>query len=315
MSRRPEKRLDLRNCWLYAIDSQADLARRLSIDVSPVSVETLRGLATDTGNFKLFSAKDQGGRAIQEPKRPLQRIHKRIHKLLSRVETPKYLQSARKGCSYLTNARSHNVNAATVKIDVKRFFQSVPRVAIFRFFLETMKCRKDVAGLIADILTYDARLPTGSSASPIISYYAFKPMFDELHNLALTRGLKMTCYVDDITFSGPSANRGTLFDAHKIIAKYRLKSHKMKAFAPHQPKIITGVCNTPSGERVPNKLHRKISIGFKELREAVTHQDKFKALQPLLGRLEAARQIDQTFGARAKTLRSKMKAVLKPETA
>ena len=43
-----------------------------------------------------------------------------------------------------------------------------------------MKCRRDVAGLLADMLTFEAHLPTGSAASPIIAFYAFKPMFDEI---------------------------------------------------------------------------------------------------------------------------------------
>src|SRR4051812_29446708 len=95
--------LGLTECWLHVVSSKADLARRLSTDASPVTVQQLEAMAADQGNFKLF---DSGGRAIQEPKRVLQKVHKRIHKLLARVVTPGYLHSARKGSSYLTNARS-----------------------------------------------------------------------------------------------------------------------------------------------------------------------------------------------------------------
>jgi hypothetical protein len=239
---------------------------------------------------------------------------KRIHKLLARVVTPDYLHSARKGNSYLTNARSHRADAATVKIDVKRFFQSVRRKTVYEFFFTVMRCRKDVAGLLADILTFNGRLPTGSSASPIISYYAFKRMFDELYALAQKQRLVMTCYVDDMTFSGVKANSGFLYAAHKVIAAYGRKSHKMKVFGPNQPKVITGLCNTPEGERVPNKLHLKISEGFEGLKAATSDEAALKALRPLLGRMEAARQIDPAFGARAKTLRAKMKRLLKSPT-
>lgn len=303
--------LGLTDCWLYAVSSKADLARRLSTGPNPVTVRELDALAADQGNFKLFDSKASGGRAIQEPKRALQKVHKRIHKLLSRVVTPVYLHSARKGSSYLTNARSHRADAATVKIDVKRFFQSVPRKAVREFFLTTLKCRKDVAGLLADILTFRDRLPTGSSASPIMSYYAFRELFDELHAMARAEGLTMTCYVDDMTFSGTKANSRFLYAAHQVIAAHGLKSHKMKVFGPNQPKVITGLCNTPAGERVPNKLHLKISVGFEGLKAATTDEAKLKSLRPLLGRMEAARQIDPAFGARAKTLRAKMKKLLK----
>jgi RNA-directed DNA polymerase len=308
-SRKARKPLLIKDCWLFAIESKADLARRLSTDALKVTAADLDRLAKDAGNFKLFSIR-QGNRErpVQEPKRDLQRLHARVHKLLARVQVPSYLHSAVKGRSYLTNARAHDLTAPTIKIDVKKFFPSVPRRAVFRFFQETLRCRADVAGLLADMLTFDARLPTGSSASPIIAYYAFKPMFDALAELAERHGLVMTCYVDDVTMSGPDADRAVLFEAHQIIAKSGLRSHKMKFFLGNTPKVITGVCNTPVGERVPNRLHLKIKVGFDDLRNARTDKEAIKILTPLFGRLEAAKQIDPAFGARAKTLRAQFKA-------
>jgi RNA-directed DNA polymerase len=308
-ARRQRRPLKISECWLFAIDSKVDLARRLSTDGFEVTVANLDRMSADAGNFKLFSIR-QGNkdRPVQEPKRDLQKIHARIHKLLARVQVPDYLHSAVKGKSYLTNARAHDLDAPTIKIDVKKFFPSVPRRAIFRFFEQTLRCRRDAAGILADLLTFDARLATGSSASPILAYYAFKSMFDALAELAERHGLKMTCYVDDITMSGATASRSVLYEAHQIISKSGLKSHKMKAFPGNTPKIITGVCNAPSGERVPNRLHLKIKVGFDQLRNASTGKDAGKILGPLLGRLEAARQIDPAFGARAKTLRAQLKA-------
>ena len=67
---------------------------------------------------------------------------------------------------------------------------------------------------------------------------------------------------------------------------------------------VTGVCNTPTGPRVPNKLHLKITMGFDALIAATTPEAKVKALAPLLGRLEAAGQIDPGFRARALTVRA-----------
>ncbi len=303
------KPLTINECWLFAIVSKVDLARRLSSESLKITVADLERLASDAGNFRLFTIR-QGNkdRAVQEPKHQLQKLHSRIHKLLSRVQVPEYLHSAVKGRSYLTNARVHNLDAPTIKIDVKKFFQSVSRQAVFRFFLEVLECRRDVAGMLADLLTFDARLPTGSSASPIIAYYSFKPMFDALAALANQNDLKMTCYVDDITMSGDVAGRAILYAAHKIISGSGLKSHKMKVFSRNSSKIITGVCNTPSGEKVPNKLHLKIKQGVDAFHNADTVELANEIVGPLLGRLEAARQLDSIFGARAKTLRAQMKA-------
>ncbi len=44
-------------------------------------------------------------------------------------------------------------------------------------------------------------------------------MFSEIELLAKTCSLKMTCYVDDLTLSGPRAIKRTLFEVRKIIAR------------------------------------------------------------------------------------------------
>lgn len=305
----PRKQLQgLRQCWLYAVDSPADLARRLSTPSVIITTSELRKLAKDAGNFRCFDSKGADGkiRQIQEPKRELQWVHRRIHVLLTRVEVPEYLHSTIRGRSYLSNAAAHDADVATIKIDVKKFFPSVPRAAIFAFFYEQLRCRRDVAGLLADLLTFKSRLATGSSASPIISFYAFKPMFDEISRFSAARGLKMTCYVDDMSVSGPLANKSTLFEIAKIIARYGLKSHKTRTFAPLQPRVITGVCNTVGGRRVPNRLHLKIKTGFEDVANATSQKAKDSALRSLLGRLDAAGQIDPAFKARARTLRSQL---------
>ncbi len=308
MTQKPPRNLSMRDCWLFAVASPKDLARRLTTKNFIFLATDLEKMASDGDNYKVFNHKAIN-REIQEPKSTLQRLHKRVHILLSRVEAPAYLHSAIKGRSYLSNARKHGADVPTVKVDVKKFFQSVPRVAVFDFFKNTMACRADVAGLLADLLTFNRHLPTGSSASPIISYYAFKPMFDELCELAEASGLVMTCYVDDITFSGAAASLDFLRRVRSVIAMHGLKSHKLRYLPAYKPKVITGVCITADGERVPNKLHQKIGEGFDALRAASTPEDKRKVSTPLLGRMEAARQIDPKFGARAKTLRAHMKGI------
>ena len=299
--------LPLSDCWLSAIDSPATLARRLSTRGHEVTVDDLLLFAKDAGNYRLFQIFNDKGKArqIQWPKRRLQIVHVRIHKLLSRVAVPRYLHSAVKGKSYISNAAAHDPKMPTIKIDVKKFFPSVSRAVIFNFFAGPMKCRRDVAGLLADILTFNAHLPTGSAASPIIAYYSFKPMFDEIAQLADSLGLTMTCYVDDMALSGPCANKSVLYAIRGIVARHGLKSHKAHTFSGSQPKVVTGVCNTDAGPRVPNSLHLKIKNGFDALAKAQNAVEEDKALRPLLGRLEAAAQIDPVFMARARTIRAK----------
>src|ERR1700704_2363281 len=157
MSKKTRTDLSFSDCWLLAIDSPADLARRLSTPGHRLTVDELSFFARDAGNYRLFSIVNEKGKArpIQWPKRRLQAAHARVHKLLSRVEVPKYLHSAVRGKSYVSNAAAHDPKMPTIKIDVKKFFPSVSRAVIFSFFAGPLKCRRDVAGLLADILTFD----------------------------------------------------------------------------------------------------------------------------------------------------------------
>jgi RNA-directed DNA polymerase len=234
----------------------------------------------------------------------LQAIHLRVHRLLSKVAVPDYLHSAVKGRSYLSNAASHLVKDPVIKIDIKKFFASVPQQAVLRFLRTSCRCRSDVAKLLSKILVFNGKIATGSSASPILAYYAFKPMFDEIAALAASLGLTFTCYVDDMTLSGLAATNATLMKVREIISRHGLKSHKTRKFKAGDPRIITGVCLAVGGHRVPNKLHLKIATDFENFASEGDRDLRKKTLFSLLGRLEAAGLIDPKYKARAATLRA-----------
>jgi RNA-directed DNA polymerase len=288
--------------WLYAIASPKDLARRLSKH-RPITVEELERLARDAGNYNVFLSRKNGKkRVVQQPRPNLQQLHRYIHDLLSRIKTPEYLHSAIAGRSYITNAAAHDMNVPMIKIDVKKFFPSVPRSAVFRFFLDTMRCNREVAGMLANLLTYNGHLPTGGSASPIIAFYAFKPMFDSIEAIARAHDLKMSCYVDDMTLSGARASRRVLQETRLVVASFRLKSHKLKHFAANRPKVVTGVALTRHGLRLPNRRNRAIAEGFAEYRAAQEQETAQKAYNKLIGRMHEAGQIESHWKARARTL-------------
>lgn len=307
VSRARRRDLRLEDCGLFAIISPRFLAARLTTPKMTFTEANLRQLAASGGNYNIFPKKMKNGktRLIQEPKAVLQRLHARTHDLLSRVEAPNYLHSTVKRRSYISNATTHSASVETIKIDIKSFFPSVPKKAVFIFFHEMLECRKDVAGLMADLLTYQGHLPTGSSSSPIIAFYSFKRLFDEIYEFAKRHDLKMTCYVDDITISGPGANKGLLHEVREIISRYGLKSHKARYFDRYKPRVVTGVCISDTGQRVPNELHLKISRDFGSLFGPGDSAQKSKTLRTLLGRLESAGLIEPAFKARATTLRRK----------
>lgn len=222
-------------------------------------------------------------RQIQSPEAVLKRVQARLADLLARIELPDYLHSARKGRSYKTNARAHPFGHSVARIDIKKFYERAHASYIHKYFLDELKCSPDVAYRLTELVSYERRLPTGSPASPIISFLAYRPMFDELHVLAASMGLKMTVYVDDVVVSGPGIASRFIQPAQAIIASYGLCAHKFSTTCAGLPMVITGLQQTAEGESAPPKRFRKIRALETELRRTTDLEQKLVLLKGLIG--------------------------------
>ena len=272
------------------------LASRLKVaDLLGVSLKSLENLARAQESYRVFDIAQNGKlRQVEVPKGLLSKVHKRLFLLLSRVEKPDYLHSGVRGRSYITNAKAHAPNVPLVKVDVKKFYPSVHRGMIFDFFRFQMQCSPDVSGLISALCSYQNHLPTGSAVSQLMAYFAVKRMFDALNKLANQSDLKMTCYVDDLTFSGEQATPRFLWEAKKIIHRFGLKSHKEKWYAANDRKLVTGVLLVGRQAVVqPCKEHAM----WQEICALPTLSDveRLSALNRLVGRANAAAQIESRF--------------------
>lgn len=280
----------------YKVTSPQMLADRLC-----VTLDELNELCAATDNYKRWTDK-KTGRPIQEPTPKLDKLHKRVAMLLAKIDTPDYLHSAIKGRSYITNASGHSVDTGCVKIDVRKFYPSIRSQALHHFFLDRILCAGDVAGSLTKLLTVDGHLPTGSSSSPILSYFAYEDMFEALAALAKTNGCIMTVYVDDVVFTGVGATRGLLYAARKVFASFRLHGHKTKLFRPGQPRIITGVAVTKEGMKLPNKRQKSIAEDFATLNALPNGREKLIVARRLTGRLFEASQIDPAWRSKAEAV-------------
>lgn len=294
------KRHPLNQSQLYKVTSPAVLAKRLGVELTE-----LEDLANRVDNYKRFQVGKKKKRAIQEPKDRLKQAHLKVTRWLSRIETPDYLHSAVRGRSYITNAKAHSAETDLVKVDIRSFFQNVSTHTVYLFFANTMKCRKDAAMLLAKLLTVDGHLPTGSSVSPILSYFAHKRMFDEIARLADDLGLRFTVYVDDMCLSGDKAVRATLFRVRGIIARHGLQSHKCKYFPSGVPRIVTGNALTRNGIRLPHRRHFKIKEAFDALATMPDGYGREKAFNALLSRLYEAAQLEPIWADRARSMLGK----------
>ena len=234
-------------------------------------------------------------RFIEHPKPELRRIQRRLVSLLDRIQPPDYLHSGFRGRSYISNARRHDCNSRVAKIDIKSFFPSAYAGYVYRTFEDTFRCSPDVAAVITKLTTAFNHVPTGGNSSTMISFFAFKPMFDEIFQLSQSRGLIMSCCVDDMTFSGGAATAGFLNEVHLIVVRYGLKTHKRHCFEARQPKIVTGVVLTPNGLRLPNSRRKKLHEVIIAFENETNPQQKIKLGQQMLGRATEAAQVEKRF--------------------
>jgi RNA-directed DNA polymerase len=277
--------IPIERCHLFGIRSPHALANRLGWDSNKLDRLAVHG------GYRVYPHK-QTGRMIQEPGPALQSLHRQIHRYLSRVEVPAYLHSGVKVRSYVSNAKTHVGAGALFKIDIAKFYQSVAQHKVMHFFRDGLHCAEDVAGLLANLICFNGRLATGSAASPIISYYTYKGLFDNLKSLADHHGLVMTCYVDDITMSGTAASPAVLHEARKLVFRAGLRAHKDRHFRVGEPKLLTGVIVGESDIGLPFSRWQKIQRAVREVERCPESIERLEKYPILISRLYEAAQID-----------------------
>lgn len=279
-----KSRYPLHQSPLYKIVGLGRLETVLRIDLSKLD----RLLAPE--NYRVWI--NDKGREIQQPLKWLAQVHKHIGNLLSRIELPDYVYS-QKGRSYVGNAKQHTGNFPLGKTDISKFYPSTTRQMVWRMFSNEFKCAKDVADILADICCYQQKhLPTGSSLSGRVAFFAACPMFDAALSIANESGSRMTIYVDDLTLSGPLVTKHLLVKVRQVVRRHglRTKDSKTKTFPAEAPKTVTGAVIVGDGVCLPNSRHKKIWETKRAIQIATSH-DREKLVRSLKGRLQEANQI------------------------
>lgn len=294
------KSYSLKDSALYNITTKKRLVNLLEMPINK-----LEELSVDD-NYRVFSLEKEGKkpREIQAPIYELDVVQTRIASLLVRVATPDYLHSGVKGRSNITNAAVHVGDHPVLTMDIQNYYPSVTKKAIYNFFHSTMRASPDVAEVLAKLCTYDDHIPTGSRLSMPLSFWANQPMCSRLYSLCQGKSVKMSLFVDDLTFSGLNVNQLFKKNVENIIECAGLSIHpeKTKLYKRNQPKIITGAVVDHSGVKVRNKHHKAIYMLYSEIRSC-SNDDQLKVLQEkLVGSLNAAGQIEPAFKQRAKQL-------------
>jgi len=263
---------------------------------------------SDDSNYRVFFLEKEGKkREIQAPKFDLDIAHTRISSLLVRVAMPGYVHSGVKGRSNITNAEVHIGDHPVLTMDIQNFYPSITKKSIFHFFNTIMKGAPDVSGILAELCSYHDHIPTGSRLSMPLSYWANLPMYSRINDLCEKKGIRMSVFVDDLTFSGENVNRLFRKDIEGIIASAGLTVHpkKTKLYGREKHKLITGAIVDKTGMKVRHKHHKAIYTVFSEMKSCTDDAELEMLQKELIGRFSAAGQIDSSFKQRAITYRNR----------
>lgn len=249
-------------------------------------------------------ANNKKPRPTQVPFGHLRAVHDRIEDLFQRIFPPTYLHSAYPGKSYVSHAEVHRESREIYCIDIKNFFPETGFQRIEEMFLNRFQCSRDVAVVLAKLLTHKGWLATGSPASAIIAFYAHKEMFDEIHACTSTRNLEMSVLMDDICISGPFVPRTVKSNVRGIIQKHGRVGHKEKHFPYGKTAEVTGVVIKNNRLYGPSRRHLKTIEAHKNFRNSEGHEEQLKAYQRLASRLGELGQIEKRSKDRLDRYRS-----------
>lgn len=281
---------------LYKLISHKKLAKCLGLE----DEKTLRSLIKN-GDKNYYISKLPNGRVIEVPKPQLNRVHRRINKLLTRIEVPVYLNSGVKGRSNIKNARDHLGKQAVLKIDIQKFYPSITNQQIARTFVKSFACSKDVADSLAKLCCVDGHLPTGSAISQSLSFVVNRPVFDHINSYSKSRKIKFTCYVDDLTFSGLAIPKGFCSYITSYLKRVRgYNCHKIRLHKAMTPKSITGAVVVGDVLKVKNRHRHRIQrllhlYSFMVSRYQPEDNKLINYFQRLQGHLYSAAQINPRY--------------------
>lgn len=256
--RKAKKFYQLRDSPLYGIQSKKKLSEILF-----TSIAALKGMTDKTvPHYEYWEEEKSDGsmRALCRPHEGLDKAQSRVAYLLACIKTPDYVHAPIPQKTYVTNAASHRGSRAFCLMDIESFYPSCREDKVLAFFRKRMKCSLDVAVILARLCCDKGSLPQGSSSSPILSYWAYSEMWDDIYEIAKNAGNIFTLYIDDLTVSGNIVLKKTIWEIRKQVHKHGLsiKTEKTR-WIIDKPAGVTGVIIGPEGLRLPNKQHKKLA--------------------------------------------------------
>jgi RNA-directed DNA polymerase len=199
LKRKPEESLKI----LTDGSSAADVARALEIQEGQLLyILYKRDSSKHYRTFKI-PKKSGGQRHIMAPEKSLNILqHKLLGILYPTYAPPTWVHGFVSKKGIVTNASEHVKKRFVLNVDLKDFYDHIHFGRVRGILMRPpYKFKDKVATVVAQIVTYDNRLPQGACTSPLMSNLVAWALDRKLVSLAKKYKLTFTRYADDITFS------------------------------------------------------------------------------------------------------------------
>lgn len=299
---------------IYEI-GRSPLAQRLTqqkfAKLIRVPLSELKGLIKYRDSFVNFGAADSGGkpRPLCYPVGRLRVINEKIRYQLNKIRLPDYVKSPRKGIGQKQNAEAHLLGKQVLKLDLCKFYPSISRTMVAKYFREEFGMHADVAGLITNLLTHNERIFYGAPCTSVLAFLVNKKMFDEVDAICRSYNCRMTLWVDNLTISGEAVPGALLEEVRDTIAKHGHKSHEISFEHTNRNVSITGVNVRDAKLHPANSSDLAIRDLERQLHETDCSDEYEQISNQLLSRLGSQRHIVDQSSLRGRKLAQRMNAV------
>jgi len=146
--------------------------------------------------------KGQGHRTITAPRVGLKILQKWLSYHIAKAYTaPAHVYGFVPSRSHIEAAYAHREAAWAYSVDIRDFFVSTPQAHVVDAY-HYLGYDLSAANLLAKLSCFGGALPQGAPTSPALSNICFRNQDIALVELALSYGITVTRYADDIVFSG-----------------------------------------------------------------------------------------------------------------
>jgi RNA-directed DNA polymerase len=206
----------------------------------------------------------------------------------------------------------HKKNIFLLEMDITNFFGTITEQQVYRLFCN-IGYNSKVAGILANLCTYNDYLPQGAVTSPYIANLVCYHMDARINGYCSRKDIVYTRYADDLTFS--SNNRMLLNKVEKFIKYivgdegFVINEKKTRYLSNDVKKTVTGITINDDSIHVDKKFK-------KDLRSQIYQSIKLKNYgnnSQILGKIAYVNSIEDGF--RNKMLKYITDTIAKPELA